>query len=100
MGSWEYFLSVSPPHLILRLQVWKRRRTQRGKSSHLIQDRLSDAEFGKNLASLSNQFAASPNHRFKFHKRGQLLIRTHNVTLSVATMCVNNPDRSPFAIDS
>jgi hypothetical protein len=27
----------------------------------LIQDRLSDAEFGKNLAKLSNQFAASAN---------------------------------------
>ena len=30
-----------------------------GKVLRLIQDRLSDAEFGKNLANLSNRFAAS-----------------------------------------
>ncbi len=29
---------------------------------------------------------------FKFHKRRQLFIRSHNETLSVATMCVCNPD--------
>jgi hypothetical protein len=27
-------------------------------------------------ANLSNQFAATANHRFEFHKRSQLLIRT------------------------
>jgi hypothetical protein len=32
-----------------------------GKVLRLIQDRLSDAEFGKNLANLSNPFAASAN---------------------------------------
>jgi hypothetical protein len=46
----------------------------------LIQDRLSDAEFGKNLANLSNQFASSANHRFEFQKRTQLFVRTHNET--------------------
>jgi hypothetical protein len=30
----------------------------------------------------------SPNRRFKFHKRRQLFIRTHNETLSVAAMRV------------
>jgi hypothetical protein len=39
-----------------------------GKVLRLIQDRLSDAEFGKNLANLSKQFAASANHRFEFQK--------------------------------
>ena len=34
-----------------------------GKVLRLIQIRFSDAEFGKNLANLSNQFAASPNRR-------------------------------------
>jgi hypothetical protein len=28
----------------------------------------------------------------------QLFIRSHNETLSVAAMCVNNPDCSPFTI--
>ena len=59
----------------------------------------SDAEFGKNLANLSNQFAASANRRFKFHKRSQLFIRTHNETLSVVAMRVCNPDRSPVGIN-
>jgi hypothetical protein len=81
--------------LILRLQVRNRRRTERGNALRLIQDQLSDADFGKNLANPSNQFTAPANHRFEFEKRRQLFIRAHNETLSVATMCVNNPD--PFA---
>ena len=35
---------------------------------------------------------------FEFKKRRQLFIRTHNETLSVAAMCVSNPDRSPVGI--
>ena len=66
-----------------------------GKILRLIQDRLSAAEFGKNLANLSNQFAVSANHGFEFQKRSQLFIRVHNETLSVVAMRVNNPDRSP-----
>jgi hypothetical protein len=31
----------------------------------------------------------------EFQKRGQLFIRTHNETLSVAAMRVSNEDRSP-----
>jgi hypothetical protein len=59
---------------------------------------FSDAEFGKNLANLSNQFAASANRRFQIDKRRQCLIRGHNITLSVAAMRVNNPDCSPLRI--
>jgi hypothetical protein len=62
------------------------------KPSGLIQDRLTDAEFGKNLANVSRHFAASTDRRLEFHKCSQLFIRTHNETLSVAAMCVNNPD--------
>ena len=36
------------------------------------------------------------NRRFTFHKRSQLFVGMHNKTLSVAAMCVCNPDRSPF----
>ena len=35
------------------------------------------------------------NRRFEFKKRRQQFIRVHNETLSVAAMCVCNPDRSP-----
>ena len=38
------------------------------------------------------------NHRFQFHKRGQLFIRTHNETLSVIAMCVSNENCSPARI--
>src|SRR5882724_9815712 len=48
----------------------------------------------KNLAKQSNQFAASANRRFQFHKRRQLFIRTHNETLSAIAMRVSNPDCS------
>jgi hypothetical protein len=36
---------------------------------------------------LSSQFAACPNRRFKFDKRTQLFIGTHDEALSVAAMC-------------
>jgi hypothetical protein len=48
---------------------------------------------------LSTQFAACANRRFKFEKRGQLFIRTHDETLSIVAMCVSNPDRSPVGIN-
>jgi hypothetical protein len=66
-----------------------------GKVLRLIQDPLSNAEFAKNLANPSNQFAVSAHRRFEFQKRDQLLIGAHNETLSVAAMRVNNPDCSP-----
>jgi hypothetical protein len=42
--------------------------------------------------------AAYANRRFKFKKSSQPLARTHDETLSVIVMRVNNPDCSPFAI--
>ena len=36
---------------------------------------------------------------FQFRERCQLFIRPHNETLSVITMCVSNPDCSPFGIN-
>jgi hypothetical protein len=41
-------------------------------------------------------FARDP---LKFNENGQLFIRTHNETLSLAAMSVNNPDRSPVGIN-
>jgi hypothetical protein len=39
------------------------------------------------------------NRRFKFHKSGQLFVRSHNETFSIAAMCVCNPDRLPVGIN-
>src|SRR5437762_14173063 len=58
----------------------------RGNALHLIQDRLSDAEFCENRANLSSQFAPMANGRFQFYKRCQRFIRTHNEALSVGSM--------------
>jgi hypothetical protein len=40
------------------------------------------------------------DRRFKFQKRRQLFFRSPNDTLSVVAVCVNNPARSPFKIQS
>jgi hypothetical protein len=39
------------------------------------------------------------NCRFQFDKRSQFFIRTHNETLSVVAVRVNNPDCSPARIN-
>ena len=70
-----------------------------GKVLRLIQDRLSDAECGKNLVRLSKQSAASVNRRFEFQKSRQQFLRTHKEALSVVAVCVCNPDRSPAGIN-
>jgi hypothetical protein len=81
------------------LRVRTRRRTEwEGESSAWVQIRFRCAEFRKNLAGLSRQFAARANRRFQFHKRRQLFFGTHNETLSIVAMCVSNEDRSLFAI--
>jgi hypothetical protein len=38
------------------------------------------------------------NRRCDLDKRGQHFNRTHNVTLSVVAVCVDNPDCSPVGI--
>jgi hypothetical protein len=63
------------------------------KGLRLIQIRFSDAEFCKNVANLSNQFAANAIRRFEFHKRTQFLIRPHNEPLPIVAMRVCNEHR-------
>jgi len=53
---------------------------------------------GKNPASLSRQFAATPSSRFKFYKSAQFFIRAHNEALTVSAMRVSNEDRSSATI--
>jgi hypothetical protein len=38
------------------------------------------------------------NRRFESHKRSQYFVRSHNDTLSIVVVCIDNPDCSPFAI--
>ncbi len=80
-----------PATLVLNCRVPERGEERSGgKSSYLIQDRPGDAEFGKNAANLSNQFAGSADRRCQFQKSHQLFIRAHNETLSVVAMHVSN----------
>jgi hypothetical protein len=62
-------------------------------------EEVCDGEFGKHLVCSSSKLAISANHRFEFYKRSRFFIRVHNEALSVATMCVCNPDRSPAGIN-
>jgi hypothetical protein len=48
---------------------------------------------------VSRQFGASPHCRVQFQKRSQLFIGTHDETLSVVAMRINNPDRLPVGIN-
>jgi hypothetical protein len=50
-------------------------------------------------APQSSGRSAGSNRQFKFRKRSQLFIRTHNETLSVVAVRVCNPDRSPAGIN-
>jgi hypothetical protein len=52
---------------------------------------------GVRLSGCGRDCAA--DRRFKFQKRSQLFIRTHNETLSVVVMCVCNPDCSSLRIN-
>jgi len=38
--------------------------------------------------------------RLQFHKRSQLFIGAHDETLSVVAVSVNDPNRSPFKVQS
>jgi hypothetical protein len=52
----------------------------------------------KNLTCSSSTIGLSSNRRFKFQKDRQLFICPDDETLSVAAMCVGDPDRSPAKI--
>ena len=81
LDSWS-FLSF-PRHIGSGIAGLEEAKNLAGKVLCLIQDRLSEPEFGKNLANLSRQFLVSANHGFEFEKRSQFFIGTHDETLSV-----------------
>jgi len=96
VGSWFFLFSPCVDSVIR----WSgEAKNLARKCSCLIQTRLSDAEFGKNVANLSNQFAARASRQFKFQTPVNFSsARTHE-TLPVVAMRICNPDRSPFGID-
>jgi hypothetical protein len=53
----------------------------------------------KRAATSSHGCSGAPSHRFKFEKRGELLIATGDKALSIIAVCVSNPDRSSLGID-
>jgi hypothetical protein len=61
-------------------------------------DPSNGVKFGKISVAGQDKPARPRTAGFKFDKRGQLLIRMHNETLSVVTMCVRHKDRSPVGI--
>jgi hypothetical protein len=54
--------------------------------------------FEKTPPARQAQLVANANRFFQFQKRSQLFIGTHNEALSIAAMCVCNPDCSPVGI--
>jgi len=65
----------------------------------LIRIRLTTPSLPKIVRVCQDNSPQLRNRRFQFEKRGQLFIGTHNETLSVVAMRVNNPDRSPVRIN-
>jgi hypothetical protein len=60
-----------------------------------------DSRFrSKNGEVFTNQIHCKRVYRpLQFNERSQLFIRTHDEPLTVAAMCVCNPDRSPVGIN-
>ena len=94
-----FVLSVVDPATARSERGGRKHRESGSLTVPRIQIFWNGGEFGKNLAKLSSQFAASAERRFQLNKRSQLFIRTHNETLSVA-MCVHNPDCSSLKVES
>src|SRR5262249_43163179 len=88
-------LSFPRPVRFLELRVPEEAKNLAGKVLRLIQDPLATGSFPKILATCQNNSPRALNSRFKFDKRSQLFIRSHDEALSVA-MRVHNPDRSAF----
>jgi hypothetical protein len=68
----------------------------------LLVIRIEDSYVSQSIYSGSTRILLAicdGSRRFKFKKRRQLFIRTHNETLSVVPMRVSNPDRSPAGIN-
>jgi hypothetical protein len=63
MDSWLFPFLFPAVLILLSAGPEEAKKPGGAKGLRLIQIRFSDAEFGKNAANLSNQFAASANRR-------------------------------------
>ena len=80
---------VFPAELFLEARVRKGRRTEQGvESSASVQIRLVDAEFRKDLVSVSRQFAGGANRQFQFHKGAESVICQNNEPATIPGECV------------
>jgi len=93
-----FFLSFPAELLLWNCGSGRDEEPSGGKVLRLIQIRLTIPKSGENYASLSSQFAATPNCRFEFEKSGKFFIRVHNEPLPVVAVRISNPDCSPLKI--
>jgi len=94
-----FFLSFPAELLLWNCGSGRDEEPSGGKVLRLIQIRLTTPKSEENYASLSSQFAATPNCRFEFEKRGQFFICSHNETLPIIAVCISNPDSSPLRMN-
>jgi hypothetical protein len=76
-------LSFPRPVRFLELRVPEEAKNLAGKVLRLIQDPLATGSFPKILATCQNNSPRALNRRFKFDKRSQLFIGTHNAVIRV-----------------
>ena len=73
-----------PAVLVLRIAGPEETKNLAGESPPPIQIRLATTSLEKISPARQGTIATSANRPFAFQKRSQLLIRTHNETLTVA----------------
>jgi len=66
--------------------------------------RREDAGFSRSLRQCQNDLRNQIHREFVYRRlqvqnRSQLFIRSHDETLSVAAMCVSNPDCASFVLE-
>ena len=99
MYSFGFFLYFSPLGYFCGCESGRGEEPSGGNVLRLIQIRLATPSLERIWPVCQDKIAASTNRRFKLDKRRQLFLRSHDETLSIATMRVSNPDRSRFGID-
>jgi hypothetical protein len=67
---------------------------------HLIQIPLAPLSLTEIIPARQANSPQARGRRFQFQKCSQLLIGVHDETLSIITMRVHNPNRSPFKVQS
>src|SRR6266566_4180120 len=91
MDSCSLF-SCFPAELILTMRLGRGEEHSRGKCPPPDSDPFNAVEYGRIYANLSRNLSAEADCGFKFQKRGQLFIRSHNGNaFRRRAVCINNP---------